>query len=104
MIRHLALSALLLAGPGALVAEDKPATIAEVPKTERLKPEQWCATHDVPKDMCTTCDRKRIPVLKKAKDWCGEHDIAESLCVKCDPKAKDRLDAQRPNEKAKSAK
>jgi len=104
MIRHFTLCALLLTGIGTLMAEEKPVAPAEAPKVERLKPEQWCATHDVPKDKCTTCDRKLIPVLKKAKDWCSEHEIAESLCVKCDPKAKDRLDAQRPTEKAKDAK
>lgn len=97
MIRHLTLCTLLLAAAGALVAE-------EAPKVERLKTDQWCWTHDIPKDKCTTCDRKLIPVLKKAKDWCGEHEIAESLCAKCDPKVKDRLAAQRPTEKPKDAK
>lgn len=96
MIRHLTLCALLLAGSGAFAAE--------APKVERLKTDQWCWTHDIPKTTCAACDRKLIPALKKAKDWCGEHDIAESVCVKCDSKAKDRLDAQRPADKPKDAK
>ncbi len=104
MIRHLTLCALLLAGAGVLAAEEKPAAPAEAPKVERLKTDQWCWTHDIPKASCAACDRKLIPALKKAKDWCSEHEIAESLCVKCDPKAKDRLDAQRPTEKPKDAK
>lgn len=104
MIRHLTLCALLLAGAVPLAAEDKPATPAETPKIEHLKSDQWCWTHDLPKDKCTACDRKLIPALKKAKDWCGEHEVAESLCVKCDPKAKERIDALRPADKPKDAK
>lgn len=99
MIRHLTLCALLLTGIAALPAEDKPAAPAEAAKVERLKPEQWCWTHDLPKDVCTACDRKLIPALKKAKDWCPEHEAAESVCVKCDPKVKERIDALRPSEK-----
>lgn len=63
---------------------------------ERLTADKWCATHDVPKDKCATCDKKLIPQLKKDKDWCAEHSVAESVCVKCDPEAKVRLDAMRP--------
>jgi hypothetical protein len=104
MIRHLALCILLLAGCGFLAAEDKPPVSADIPKAERLKPEQWCWTHDLPKDRCVTCDRKLIPVLKRAKDWCPEHACAESVCQKCDPKSKAALDALRPGEKPKDAK
>ncbi len=104
MIRHLTLCTLLLIGAGFLTAEEKPADVkpavaSETPKVERLKPDQWCATHDIPKNVCAACDRKLIPGLKKAKDWCPEHDIAESVCTKCDPAAKGRLDALRPTEK-----
>lgn len=104
MIRQLTLCALLCAGLGSLAAEDKPAAPADGTKVERLKPEQWCWTHDLPKDKCATCDRKLIPALKKAKDWCPEHACAESTCVTCDPKTKDRLDALRPADKPKDAK
>ena len=97
MIRHLTLCTLLLAVVGALVAE-------EAPKVERLKTDQWCWTHDLPKDKCATCDRKLIPALKKAKDWCSEHAVAESVCMKCDPKSKATLDALRPTEKPKDTK
>ncbi|MBI5940455.1 MAG: hypothetical protein HY859_08520 [Caulobacterales bacterium] len=104
MIRHLALCALLLTGIDAIAAEENPAAPADTAKVERLKPEQWCWTHDLPKDRCTTCDRKLIPALKKANDWCAEHGIAESLCQRCDPKAKTTLDALRPTERPKDAK
>ncbi len=104
MIRYLSLCALLFGSLGVLVAEEKPTSPTEAPKVERLKPEQWCATHDLPKDKCATCDRKLIPALKKSKDWCAEHDLAESVCVKCDPKAKERLDALRPADKPKDPK
>ncbi len=104
MIRHLTLCALLLAGASALVAEETPVVPAATPKIERLQTDQWCWTHDLPKEVCTTCNRKLIPALKKAKDWCGEHAVAESVCLKCDPKAKERLDALRPAEKPTDAK
>lgn len=96
MIRHLTLC-LLLAAAGALTA-------ADAPKVERLKSDQWCWAHDLPKDKCATCDRKLIPAFKKAKDWCPEHAIAESLCALCDPASKATLDALRPAEKPKAAK
>lgn len=99
MTRYLTLCALLLIGAGFLTAEEKPAPAAETPKVERLTPDQWCATHDIPKNVCAACDRKLIPGLKKAKDWCPEHNIAESVCAKCDPTTKARLDALRPAEK-----
>ena len=67
MIRHLTLCALLFTGIGALPAQEKPAATAETPKVERLKPDQWCTTHDIPKDVDGACDRKLIPALKKAK-------------------------------------
>lgn len=104
MIRSLALSALMLISVGSLVAEDKAVAPAETPKVERLKAEQWCWTHDLPKDKCATCQPKLIPALKKAKDWCPEHAMAESVCVLCDPTAKALLDAQRPTEKPKDVK
>lgn len=105
MIRHLTLSALLLLGVSALAIAEETPTAGEATKVERLKPDQWCWTHDMPKDKCTACDRKLIPALKKAKDWCSEHEAPESLCLKCDPKgAKARLDALRPTEKPKDAK
>jgi hypothetical protein len=103
MIRHLTLCALLFISAGALIAEEKPAA-GETTKVERLKTDQWCWTHDLPKDKCTACDRKLIPALKKAKNWCSEHEVAEELCVKCDSKAKERIDAMRPTEKPKDAK
>ena len=100
MIRHLTLCFLMLASTGVLVAEEKPSAVAEV----RLTTDQWCWTHDLPKDICATCDRKLIPALKKAKDWCAEHDKAESVCEICDPTTKTRLDALRPTEKPKDTK
>lgn len=105
MIHHLTLSALLILCCGAIaVAEETPAA-GEATKVERLKTEQWCWTHDLPKDKCVACDRKLIPALKKAKDWCSEHETPESLCVKCDEKGvKARLDALRPTDKPKDAK
>lgn len=103
MTRHLTLCALLLIGIGTLVAEEKPAAPTDAPKIERLKTEQWCWTHDLPKNTCVTCDRKLIPALKKAKDWCPEHACAESVCLKCDPEAKATLDALRPTEKPTDA-
>ncbi len=104
MIRHLSLCALLLVSAGMLSAADKPAPAAETPAVERLKTEQWCATHDLPKDVCATCDKKLIPALKKANDWCAEHAVAESVCVLCDPTAKARLDAMRPIDTPKAVK
>ena len=98
MIRHLTLCALLLIGLGTLFTAEKPAVAGESLKVERLKPDQWCATHDIPRSVDAACDRKLIPALKKAKDWCPEHNIAESVCVKCDPSAKTRLDALRPTD------
>lgn len=69
----------------------------EAVKVERLTADQWCATHDLPKNKCVTCDKKLIPKLKKEKDYCPEHACAESTCVKCNPtEAKALLDAQRP--------
>jgi hypothetical protein len=87
---------LLLAGMTPLMAEEKPTTATPPAKTERLKPEEWCTKHDVPKSVDGACERKLIPALKKEKDWCAEHDKAESVCVECDPSAKARLDALRP--------
>lgn len=85
------LTAMLALGLGAnAMAEESKAAV------ERLAADKWCATHDVPKDKCVTCDKKLIPQLKKDKDWCAEHACAESVCVKCDPEAKARLDALRP--------
>jgi len=104
MIRHLALCTLLLAGLGSLTAEDKTPAPAEAAKVERLKTDQWCWTHDLPKDKCAACDKKLIPALKKAKDWCAECGVAESLCLKCDPKVKEVLDALRPLDKPKAVK
>jgi hypothetical protein len=84
------LTAMLALGLGvsAMAEEGKPAV--------RLTADKWCATHDLPKDKCVTCDKKLIPQLKKDKDWCAEHNCAESICIPCDPKAKARLDAMRP--------
>ncbi len=105
MIRQLTLCTLLLfTSVGVLTAEEKPTVAGEAPKVERLQPDQWCAKHDIPKNLCAACDRKLIPVLKKAKDWCPEHEMAESVCIKCDPSAKERLDALRPVERPALAK
>jgi len=104
MIRHLALCTLLFIGAQALVAVEPAAPAATAAAVERLTTEQWCWTHDLPKDVCATCDRKLIPSLKKAKDWCPEHAMAESVCVLCDPTAKARLDALRPVDKPKDVK
>lgn len=71
-------------------------TAEEGKEVQRLSADQWCATHDLPKDKCVACDKKLIPKLKKEKDWCAEHACAESICVICDPPAKQRLDALRP--------
>lgn len=105
MIRSITLSALLILSFGSFLAAEETPAAGEATKIERLKPDQWCWTHDMPKDKCIACDRKLIPALKKAKDWCSEHEAPESLCVKCDPKAtKSRLDALRPTEKPKDTK
>jgi hypothetical protein len=97
----LALSLLTVVSVGVYAADEaKPAGEA----VKRLATDQWCWTHDFPKDKCAQCDPKLIPALKKDGDWCKEHSTAESLCVKCDPSVKDKLDAMRPAEKPKAAK
>lgn len=70
---------------------------------KHLDAKDWCAEHDLPKDSCTKCDPKLIPVFKKKGDFCKEHGVPESLCVQCDPEVRKTLDAMRPlkDEKAK---
>ncbi|MBN8523752.1 MAG: hypothetical protein J0M02_00110 [Planctomycetes bacterium] len=105
MIHPITLSLLLILGCSPFAAAADTPAAGEATKVERLKTDQWCWTHDVPKDKCVTCDRKLIPALKKAKDWCSEHEAPESICVKCDPKgAKAQIDALRPTEKPKDVK
>ena len=107
---HLALIAILgfsagfAADPAPTTTTPAPAPTTTTPAVTRLATDQWCWTHDLPKDKCAACDKKLIPALKKANDWCPEHACAESTCVKCDPKAKDRLDALRPTEKPPATK
>ncbi len=66
------------------------------PRDGPVAPEEWCAEHGVPEDVCTRCNPSLIDGFKKSGDWCGGHGIPESQCIPCNPEVEAYWAALRP--------